>query len=38
MQTLVEITSDKTNTVIFPLPIDLLTPLVKALEKKADVA
>jgi regulator of protease activity HflC (stomatin/prohibitin superfamily) len=34
MQTLVEITSDKTNTVIFPLPIDLLTPLVKALEKK----
>jgi regulator of protease activity HflC (stomatin/prohibitin superfamily) len=37
MQTLVEITSDKTNTVIFPLPIDLLTPLVKALEKKADV-
>jgi regulator of protease activity HflC (stomatin/prohibitin superfamily) len=30
MQTLVEISSDKTNTVIFPLPIDLLTPLMKA--------
>ena len=39
MQTLVEISSDKTNTVIFPLPIDLLTPLMKAaLDRKASDA
>jgi len=30
MQTLVEISTEKTNTVIFPLPIDLLTPLMRA--------
>ncbi|HET7754175.1 MAG TPA: slipin family protein [Anaeromyxobacteraceae bacterium] len=39
MQTLVEISTEKTNTVIFPLPIDLLTPLMKVLDqKKADAS
>ncbi|MGD8772509.1 MAG: slipin family protein, partial [Gammaproteobacteria bacterium] len=27
LQTLTEISTDKTNTVIFPLPMDLLEPL-----------
>jgi regulator of protease activity HflC (stomatin/prohibitin superfamily) len=38
MQTLVEISTEKTNTVIFPLPVDLLSPIMKALERKADGA
>ncbi|HCF59332.1 MAG TPA: hypothetical protein DFS52_15235, partial [Myxococcales bacterium] len=33
LQTLVEISSDKTATTIFPIPIDLLSTWVKKLEK-----
>ncbi|MGI5861722.1 MAG: slipin family protein [Myxococcales bacterium] len=33
LQTLVEISSDKTATTIFPIPIDLMSALVKKLEK-----
>lgn len=35
LQTLVEIAAEKNSTTIFPIPIDILTPLMKALEKKA---
>jgi hypothetical protein len=34
LQTLVEIAAEKNSTTIFPLPIDILTPLLKSLEKK----
>jgi regulator of protease activity HflC (stomatin/prohibitin superfamily) len=30
LQTLTEISTDKTNTVIFPLPLDLIEPLLKS--------
>jgi regulator of protease activity HflC (stomatin/prohibitin superfamily) len=33
MQTLVEISTEKTNTVIFPMPIDLLKSFVDGLKK-----
>ena len=32
LQTLTEITSDKTNTIVFPLPIDLVEPLLRNLK------
>jgi regulator of protease activity HflC (stomatin/prohibitin superfamily) len=39
MQTLIELSTEKTSTVIFPIPIDLLTPIMKALDqKKVDAA
>jgi regulator of protease activity HflC (stomatin/prohibitin superfamily) len=38
MQTLVEISSDKTNTVVFPLPIDLIQSVIKSLEKKVEAS
>lgn len=34
LQTLVEIAAEKNSTTIFPIPIDILTPLLKSLEKK----
>ena len=34
LQTLVEIAAEKNSTTIFPVPIDILTPFIKALEKK----
>ncbi|MBD0306083.1 MAG: slipin family protein [Nitrospiraceae bacterium] len=34
LQTLVEIAAEKNSTTIFPVPIDILTPLLKSLEKK----
>jgi regulator of protease activity HflC (stomatin/prohibitin superfamily) len=34
LQTLKEISSEKTNTIVFPLPLDLMDPLLK-LAKKA---
>ncbi len=34
LQTLTEVAGDKTNTIIFPLPIDLLTPLLEHLDAK----
>jgi len=34
LQTLVEIAAEKNSTTIFPIPIDILTPLIKSLEKK----
>jgi regulator of protease activity HflC (stomatin/prohibitin superfamily) len=30
LQTLTEISTDKTNTVVFPLPLDLIEPLLKS--------
>lgn len=34
LQTLVEIAAEKNSTTIFPVPIDILTPLIKSFEKK----
>lgn len=34
LQTLVEIAAEKNSTTIFPIPIDILTPFMKAFEKK----
>jgi regulator of protease activity HflC (stomatin/prohibitin superfamily) len=34
LQTLVEIAAEKNSTTIFPVPIDILSPFIKALEKK----
>ena len=34
LQTLVEIAAEKNSTTIFPVPIDILTPLLKSLEKR----
>jgi regulator of protease activity HflC (stomatin/prohibitin superfamily) len=36
LQTLVEISSGKNSTTIFPIPIDTIAPFLKALEKKAE--
>ena len=33
LQTLTEITSDKTNTIVFPLPMDLVEPFLKNIKK-----
>ena len=33
LQTLTEITSDKTNTIVFPLPMDLVEPFLKKIKK-----
>ncbi|MEQ9563932.1 MAG: slipin family protein, partial [Woeseiaceae bacterium] len=33
LQTLKEISSEKTNTIIFPLPLDLIRPLMKLSDK-----
>jgi regulator of protease activity HflC (stomatin/prohibitin superfamily) len=35
LQTLVEIAAEKNSTTIFPVPIDIITPLLRSLEKKA---
>ncbi|MEW6542860.1 MAG: slipin family protein [Nitrospirota bacterium] len=35
LQTLVEIAAEKNSTTIFPVPIDIITPLIKGLERKA---
>jgi hypothetical protein len=29
MQTLSDITNEKTSTIVFPLPLDLVTPLIR---------
>ncbi|MGD8547414.1 MAG: slipin family protein, partial [Thiohalophilus sp.] len=34
LQTLTEIAGDKTNTIVFPLPMDMLEKLMSALDKK----
>lgn len=34
LQTLVEVAAEKNSTTIFPIPIDLITPFIKGLEKK----
>jgi hypothetical protein len=34
LQTLTEVAGDKTNTIIFPLPMDLITPLLENLSDK----
>ncbi|MGH7230124.1 MAG: slipin family protein [Nitrospiraceae bacterium] len=34
LQTLVEIAAEKNSTTIFPVPIDIITPLLKSLDKK----
>ena len=34
LQTLVEVAGDRSSTTIFPIPIDIITPLLKSLEKK----
>ena len=34
LQTLTQIAGDKTSTIVFPLPLDVLTPLVDALKKR----
>ena len=34
MQTLVSIAGEKSNTIVFPLPMDLITPFLEALKKK----
>jgi len=36
LQTLVEVAGERTNTILFPLPIDLIAPMLKALNKKAE--
>jgi len=36
LQTLVEIASENSSTTIFPIPIDLLTPFIEALQKKKE--
>ena len=37
MQTLIEISAEKSSTIIFPLPIDLITPLMRsAMDRKTD--
>lgn len=36
LQTLTEIAGNKTNTIVFPLPIDLITPLQKVMENIAE--
>jgi regulator of protease activity HflC (stomatin/prohibitin superfamily) len=34
LQTLVEVAAEKNSTTIFPIPIDIITPFIKGLEKK----
>ena len=34
MQTLVSIAGEKSNTIVFPLPMDLITPFLEAMKKK----
>ena len=34
MQTLVSIAGERTNTIVFPLPMDLITPFLEAMKKK----
>jgi len=34
MQTLIDIAGDRSNTIVFPLPMDLIEPLLKALKKE----
>jgi len=34
LQTLVEIAGDKSNTIVFPLPMDLIEPLLSKLKSK----
>jgi regulator of protease activity HflC (stomatin/prohibitin superfamily) len=36
LQTLVEIAAEKNSTTIFPVPIDIITPLLRSLEKKSE--
>jgi hypothetical protein len=35
LQTLVEVAGDRTTTIVFPLPMDLLEPLLGKLKKSA---
>jgi hypothetical protein len=35
LQTLVEVAGEKTSTIVFPLPLDLLEPLLGKLKKAA---
>jgi hypothetical protein len=34
LQTLTEVASDKNSTIIFPVPIDLISPFIESLSKK----
>ncbi|MBK1724558.1 slipin family protein [Thiocystis violacea] len=36
LETLTEIAGDRTSTIVFPLPLDLITPLLKKMEAKDD--
>jgi hypothetical protein len=36
LQTLTEIASEHTSTIVVPIPIDLLTPLLESARKKAE--
>jgi regulator of protease activity HflC (stomatin/prohibitin superfamily) len=36
LQTLATIASDKSNTIVFPVPLDVVGPIMKALEKRGD--
>jgi regulator of protease activity HflC (stomatin/prohibitin superfamily) len=36
LQTLVEVAGERSNTIVFPLPIDLIAPMLKAASKNAD--
>jgi len=36
LQTLAEMASEKSSTIVFPLPLDLITPLLKNMTKKSD--
>lgn len=36
LQTLAEMASEKSSTIVFPLPIDLVTPLLKAIDKSGN--
>jgi len=36
LETLTVIAADKNSTIVFPLPVDILGPLLKVLQKRAD--
>jgi SPFH domain, Band 7 family protein len=35
LQTLADISSERTSTIVFPLPLDLITPLMQSMKEKA---
>jgi hypothetical protein len=36
LQTLADISSEKSSTIVFPLPIDLIAPLLRAAQRAAE--